>query len=405
MTNIVTDYNGTTTSEGGGLWFFDSTHETFPYLLYFFPDGFDSPITGDGVLFLLNFTVSSSASGSYTIGLANEYQANLQRELLLGTDFENEIAATVVQGNVTVVDTSAPAFAATPSTDEPTVGEPFTVDVKLTAAAGTTFAPANLNVSFDADKFEYSGTNATAADGVTVGGANGGAINITRSGATVTIGDSGEYVFATLQFTPKAGTATQSGAFAVTSAKYGTQGNPTDDGLTVASGDALGSASVTIQAVNVNPVVNFVSDYKGAPSGYQLLKYTTGADGANGFKYDGEPLYWSAKLNAWLYIVPSPVDETAALLKIAAGSSPADRKTVAYSGDVNGANNVTIIDSQIAYDLATSYSTYSDDTPFAELSVLARLEADVNGDGDVDVADARAIQASLHNGGTIPTQG
>jgi hypothetical protein len=76
-------------------------------------------------------------------------------------------------------------------------------------------------------------------------------------------------------------------------------------------------------------------------------------------------------------------------------------------GDLNGDGVVNIVDAQIAFDLATG--KYDEGSPYeaiiacwaeqkADLSTIKTF-ADVNGDGELDAADARAIQYAIHNGG------
>jgi hypothetical protein len=62
--------------------------------------------------------------------------------------------------------------------------------------------------------------------------------------------------------------------------------------------------------------------------------------------------------------------------------------SVDYDGNVNNYQGVDSADAQIVYALYNrAYQSLSD------LSVLARLEADVNGDGVIDTLDVRAIHA------------
>lgn len=80
---------------------------------------------------------------------------------------------------------------------------------------------------------------------------------------------------------------------------------------------------------------------------------------------------------------------------------------VGLKGDVNNSSTLNIVDAQITYDLAAG--NYEDDAlsallaKWGEGTTLVQIQnfADVNGDGELDAADARAIQYAIHNGGVF----
>ncbi len=82
-------------------------------------------------------------------------------------------------------------------------------------------------------------------------------------------------------------------------------------------------------------------------------------------------------------------------------------KLVGLAGDVNNNGKLNIVDAQITYDLSTN--RYEGDplsallAKWGEGTLLVQLQkfADVNGDGTLDAADARAIQYAIHNGGVF----
>jgi hypothetical protein len=144
-----------------------------------------------------------------------------------------------------------------------------------------------------------------------------------------------------------------------------------------------------------------VADTNLAPTGYSLLKVTSNYQPAGGFSYgsDGIGLFYSSKLSTggsyvYLYIV-NDANSEAAKAKVTAVTEEGTVPEIAYSGDVNGNNKTNIFDAQIAYDLSVGHASYTGDTTFAKLSVAQRLEADYDGNGKVELADATAIMAAL----------
>jgi hypothetical protein len=66
---------------------------------------------------------------------------------------------------------------------------------------------------------------------------------------------------------------------------------------------------------------------------------------------------------------------------------------VLKNSDVNGNDAVRISDAQIVYDIINAHPNYA---ALEGLSIQARLGADVDNDGDVDKADAKAILDTIH---------
>ena len=98
------------------------------------------------------------------------------------------------------------------------------------------------------------------------------------------------------------------------------------------------------------------------------------------------------KIATGAYVALMTADEaqalTSASFAVVEGEAPS---AASPRGDVNGNSEVNIVDAQVAYDLATG--AFADDNPLSESQMLA---ADVNCDGAVDAADARAIQSYVH---------
>jgi hypothetical protein len=264
-------------------------------------------------------------------------------------------------------------------------GAPFSVDVTLTADPETSpYASAQAELTYDPDLVTpdlESVTPALATVSEKVGGP--GTLTVVSgpsSGDTV-----GEGVtLATIPFMPIDEGAAK---FNVSEgATISLNGQSEDDpDIVAASGKEL---EVIISAGSSQPTFNTDVSYEGAPNGCALLTYEADK-AANGYTYDGEPMYWSSKLGAYLYIVDmSDFDAE----NIYAGASPADAKELAYDGNLNG-GEVRVSDAQIVYDIIDGHANYN---TLDGLGVEARLAADVNGDGSVDQEDIDAILDIIH---------
>jgi hypothetical protein len=263
-------------------------------------------------------------------------------------------------------------------------GAPFGVRVTLTAdptnspyasvQADLTYAPELVEpdlIGLESEELDISDDGAGTIT-LTYGPSSGG-----------TVGDG--VPLATIPFAPIAdGVA----VFTVSdNATVSLSGGGPDEGMEAAPGGPLTVTIAAIAPPDPEAVIN--ATYAGAPADCALLTYNA-PQTANGYTYASEPMYWSPKLSAYLYIVETGTyDEQ----NIAAGSSPADAKELTYDGDVNGGGSVRISDAQIVYDLIHAHANYS---ALAGLDVGMRLAADVNGDGAVDQDDIDAILDTIH---------
>ena len=107
--------------------------------------------------------------------------------------------------------------------------------------------------------------------------------------------------------------------------------------------------------------------------------------------YDGTPMFWSGKYNAYCYLVVSVKGAEEVKTEASEKIAEADAKaaTIAYSADVNGTGLVDINDAQLVWDM---YNAKYD--AFDAVSMRKFLEADVNGDLTVNVSDATAVVAA-----------
>ena len=179
--------------------------------------------------------------------------------------------------------------------------------------------------------------------------------------------------------------------------------SPNNEGVYTIPGQMItGNLTISVE-LTVDGAVSFIecAAYKGAPSAYKLLLLTLNQEnlpqGDKLYKYDGANMF-SAKPTAitaygangaYVFFVPAGTTSGDALKKITVsdGTTPA----VGYDGDVNESGLPEINDAQLVWTLYNGKSNTLADNTFAIANMLQRLQADVNGDGVVDMQDARAV--------------
>lgn len=158
------------------------------------------------------------------------------------------------------------------------------------------------------------------------------------------------------------------------------------------NGTAL-TVTISKEVYTFNPEVT-VSQYIQLDGTVMWL--VTATEGENVLAYGEEgTMFWSEKYNAYCWLVISSESEdtvkAAALEAIVAAPEGTAARTVGYDYDVNQSGAVDVNDAQLTYDMyqAKKYSG------FEVVSMDRFLEADVNGDGVVNVEDARAVVAEI----------
>lgn len=115
----------------------------------------------------------------------------------------------------------------------------------------------------------------------------------------------------------------------------------------------------------------------------------TVADG-NVLTYNNAPMLWSAKYDAYAYLVIDTTGKTAAQMKTAAeasiGEAKGEKTSINYNGDVNATGTVDVNDAQLVYNMYNAKYT-----SFDSCSREKFLRADMNGDKTLTVNDAAAI--------------
>jgi hypothetical protein len=262
----------------------------------------------------------------------------------------------------------------------------FTVDVGVSSDAP--FAAVQAQLSYDPDLVLYTGANA-----------NGQKFEVTQATGTISVSDynlsGGPASLGSLTFKIKDNltiTEDTDVVFTIDSVVYAVTGNTLDN-----IGAPGANLIVTTLEKPVEPTypVTFITDSKLAPTGYKVLVYTPdGAIGAtDSYTYNGNTLFYAKGLDAFVYIVADTVTAEQASGVIVAGGT----RTVA-NGNVNGNAVVNIVDAQIAFDLSSGEY----DAELTTLTIENRLNADVNGDGQITTADAQAIQWAIHHNGEFP---
>ena len=342
-------------------------------------------ITTSGEFAVLTFLVADSASGDYEINLKASPSDLTDMDYFVDSSYtELGIIPTIVPGKITVGSGGDPeptpaTYTITPvaSVSDVEVGDIFTVDVAVSADdAAATFAAVTAQLDFDSALVECTGVTYGA---LTLGNATTGGLIQYYDTNSATVGSAGS-VIATYTFEAIAdGTA----VFSIASgAKVGKSGSTAEIPATVGA-----DATVVISAVaDTSIILNAV--YKGAPTGFNVVRYATdvfpGNDEAYFYGADTVPLFYAGTSEGKYVFVGFVTDTEALAVSLQAGTTVA----IVYDGDINGNDTVNAIDALITHELANG--VYAADM-FELLSAQQRFEADVNGDGVVDAADARAI--------------
>jgi len=170
--------------------------------------------------------------------------------------------------------------------------------------------------------------------------------------------------------------------------------------LTVSSGSsaatdasvAVSGEEATVYANMSGYVIAFLEtgSYNAEPQGQKvmLVQVLNPQEGMTCY-YNGAAMYYSEMYECYVTMVDQ--DLTAEVAESLITAVEGTDLTVSYDGDVTENGQVNINDAQLVYNF------YSEKRLDETVSILQRLEADVNGDQVVDSADARAIQVMILN--------
>jgi hypothetical protein len=169
------------------------------------------------------------------------------------------------------------------------------------------------------------------------------------------------------------------------------------EGIYTIPGSALTADIIVTLTQKLKGTVSFIGfdDYKGAPTGFKVLKFAANPPEGYKYQYNDTEMYYSEKYQLFVCFVAADVNEGTALAGISCveGTAP----EINYDGNVNqsGAGLVNIIDAQLVYDLYTG--VYLTDPAFEIISPVMRLAADINGDGSSDTTDVQIIVSLVQN--------
>ena len=158
---------------------------------------------------------------------------------------------------------------------------------------------------------------------------------------------------------------------------------------TIAAKDVTKDITITVNKTANRTVA--VSEYVKANNTQFWLVTVKGtvADG-NVLTYNNAPMLWSAKYDAYAYLVIDTTGKTEAQMKTAAeaaiGEAAGEKTSISYGGDVNATSTVDVNDAQLVYNMYNAKYT-----SFDSCSMEKFLRADMNGDKTLTVNDAAAI--------------
>jgi len=303
-----------------------------------------------------------------------------------------ESTMTNADGAVTYTNAVVTASSETPASGTYTVmlvpsvrvlqdGGTLTVDVVVTSSDYSAVSNYNADISYDPSLLTLTGC--TGINHFDSSSPSAGVIRVAGYGEDQTIGNSG-LVIATLTFTatPASGSCT----LGLSSLVVGNSADAISD-----STGALSSNAPTLYINESGYAIEFIScdTYNAAPVNQKVMLVTVlNPEDGIAYCYSGEAMYYSGLYGCYVTMVDDSVTEEQAINGITAEEGVS--VSIAYDGDVTG--NGGAPDSN---DAQLVYNFYAGKQISDTVTILQRLEADINGDQVVDSADARAIQAIL----------
>ena len=271
------------------------------------------------------------------------------------------------------------------------IGDKATVSVYLTSETQDQVTSLDFALSYDNSILTYD-----AVDGLSGYSSSAGAsvVAFTRAGGATAIPDEGLLV-ATIRFT-----VTGSGETALSIV----DGATASSALAPMPGDknpASPGNTVVIKTNVVDGKVSFIENsvYNAAPIGFKILVLELNGDAIENatYRYVNQALLWSVKYNAYVAMVDDEVTAADALAGVNLVTDGSKNYAITYSGDIVSINDsanypVNASDAQTVYALYMGQYTNGFNFDEGGMPELARFEADVNGDGTVNLVDVKVIQ-------------
>ena len=176
---------------------------------------------------------------------------------------------------------------------------------------------------------------------------------------------------------------------------------------TIPGGEITDDVEIIISRVAAGTVTFLTyDDFRGAPEGFKImmLSLPSGKVAGATYLFDETAMFWSAKYppvedgtaeGAFVFFVDEDMTAAEALALITLTTEGDGNTEVSYDGNVNG-GAFNLVDAQIPMTLYMQDSArYLEDGTFEQLTMLMRLEADVNGDGKVNLMDVQLVLSLL----------
>ena len=371
------DFTGDGTVAAGGDYTFKAKDSHYDYTVNATMGGEPATVkqNEDGSFTIENVTgnlvieTASKTAKTYTVTVSGTGSDDVSAALsaTYGTDYTFTVNKAAGKTYTITVTVGGEAYTPTEGTDGKTytiTGSDVTGDIEITANKSDSQQPPTGNT-----QITFTGTGASDVKG----GTSQSATNGTDFTFEITKADGYDYTVTLGKDTLTAG----------------------EDGKTYTiPGSQITGTTLTVNVEKTGHIEVTVSHYITLKEGTNMWLVTASGTVAEGkvLAYDGSPMFWSGKYNAYACLVISSGTkdalEAAAATKLS--EAEAEKTTVAYDGDVNKTGVVDVNDAQLTYDM---YNANYDS--FTQVSMAKFLEADVNGDKLVDVKDAAAIVSAI----------
>ena len=284
----------------------------------------------------------------------------------------------------------------------------FRAKTDISSEARAEIAVTTAEYSKNGDRNDYTATIGDPVSrtlyNLTVTFTGGGDVTMTDATAFAKYGEAGLYTSNDYQTPFTFPSVTANAGYLLTSPLLWNDGTNDYTELDITAISFSENSAFTVQTIHVGDV-SFIEfdEYLGAPTGYKVMLFTPAGDKTDSAAYlfDGEAMFWSDKYppitetGAFAFMVEEDMTVEEALALITIDTNGPANTSIKYNSDVNGNGRPNVSDALIAHDLYGGNADYLTDDSFIKLPMLMRFEADVNGDGKVDLQDVQLIQTVI----------